>query len=512
MKIQVLVQGEQWLDRAGVRIRYRRIAPHLLQLGSSLSVDVVGTQVDRDRVSADIAILSKCTDARGLAVAEVLRGRGAIIGVDLFDDYFSTGTSPCLPHREMLRQMAERVDFFLCSTARMQQVGRQFAPDMPVHVLNDPFEGFDKATLALRLKEKTERALTDRKFEVLWFGNGDNPVFSVGLEDLAAFGSSLRSLAGGRFDVNLRVLTNMRALGVQNLARLRNLPLPTTIEEWTEEAEREHLDRALISFIPVNFQNFSIAKSLNRGVSALTGGTQVLSTGYQLYDRLGQFVYRDPTQLLDDLASGDLKLRPATLDALGRQMDDLADPENEAAKLNTFLRELDVMRNQAVTVRPRHRASRAVLHGRVSAQAVDALCREVGWLSIASPFTLSERTFDVNIGFIDDSQKVQIRFSRDGLGFVRPEWRSAITEVAGSGGKYVGKMDVPELPGATVIRRLQPAMIETRAGRILHYASVMQATENIIGQILGITALTRSEKESPLMALDSAPSQPLAAK
>ncbi|WP_121118335.1 hypothetical protein [Croceibacterium ferulae] len=505
MNIQVLVQGEQWLNRAGVRIRYRRIAPHLLPLGSSLSVDVIGAQVNRDRVGADVVILSKCTDARGLTVAEVLREKGVIVGVDLFDDYFSTRTGPCLPHREMLRQMAKRVDFFLCSTARMQQVSRQFAPDMPVHVLNDPFDDFDKDALARQLNDKAKSALANRKFEVLWFGNGDNPVFPVGLEDLAAFSASLRKLAGGGFDVNLRVLTNLRALGVHNLARLRNLPVPTTIEEWSEERERECLKQALVSFIPVNFQNFSIAKSLNRGISALTGGTQVLSPGYQLYDKLGSFLYHEPNRLLDDLAAGTLRLRPATLDPLGRQMNDLADPGTEAARLCAFVRELDAARAQTVIARPKQRFSRAVLHGRTSVSSVDGLCRQVGWLSIASPFTSSKRPFDVNIGFFGDRQTVHIRFSREGLKFVRPEWRSSITDFANPSSNFAGGMDVPDGPGATILRRLRPAMIETRAGRILHYASVIQATEDIIGRILEDTALTLSEKENPLMSLGSAP-------
>lgn len=512
MKVQVLVQGEQWLNRAGVRIRYRRIAPHLLPLGSSLSVDVIGAHVDRDRVGADVVILSKCTDARSLAVAEVLREKGAIVGVDLFDDYFSTRTGPCLAHREMLREMADRVDFFLCSTARMRQVGLEFAPDMPVHVLNDPFDGFDKDALAQQLKDKAERALSGRKFQVLWFGNGDNPVFPVGLADLAAFGPSLRSFAEGRFDVDLKVLTNLRALNVENLARLRNLPLPVTIEEWSEEAERQYLDEALISFIPVNFQNFSIAKSLNRGVSALTGGTQVLSTGYQLYDVLGPFVYTDPKLLLGELEGGELKLRPATIEALARQMDDLADPATEASRLNAFMRELQPFRRRLPNSRPSHGFSRAILHGRDSSSAVHGLCQKLGWLSIASPFTTLQRPFDVNVGFVDNGQKLQMRFSREGLKFVRPEWRSMIKDLPDPAGNYAGQMDIPDVLGAASMRRLRPAMIEMRSGRILHYASIMQATEDLVGQILEDMVLTRSEKEAPLLGLRSVASHAVAAQ
>jgi hypothetical protein len=69
----------------------------------------------------------------------------------------------------------------------MRQVAGEFAPGKPCHVLNDPFDKLDQATLGRRLEEKAAKARADRRIDVLWFGNGDNPVFPVGLTDLAAY-------------------------------------------------------------------------------------------------------------------------------------------------------------------------------------------------------------------------------------------------------------------------------------------------------------------------------------
>ena len=83
---------------------------------------------------------------------------------------------------------------------------------------------------------------------------------------------------------------------------LRRLAVPYSVEEWSEERERLLLSRALVSFLPVNAQNFSVVKSLNRAVSALCAGCQVLSSGYPLYESLAPFVYRDPDRLLEIFA------------------------------------------------------------------------------------------------------------------------------------------------------------------------------------------------------------------
>lgn len=503
MRIQVLVQGEQWLDRAGVRIRYRRIGTHLARLGGRLTVDVIGQVAEAGFNDADVVVLSKCTDARGLAMAEMLRSQGVIVGVDLFDDYFSPRTSPCYIHRDFLRQMLRRVDFILCSTPRMSAVGREFAPEMPVHVLNDPLDALDADVLSQRLETKAQFALATASFNILWFGNGDNPLFPVGLTDLAAFGSALRPFARSGFDVTLNVLTNARALGVENLARLRNLPLRVFVDEWSEEGERQALDEALVSFLPVNYQNFSVAKSLNRGISALTGGTQILSSGFPLYASLDRFVYRGAEDLLRDLGSGALRLRADTMDDLAPIMDALADPANEAARFFGFLDDLLARRPRLASFDAAPAGPQAVLHGRRSPAAVQKFCRARGWLSIASPVTNALHKFDVVIGFADGSSAPRILLSPDAASTLAPSLRDTLQQrVAPGHSGLTLELPLPHSAAGAQLAGFLPAMVASRAGRMIHYVQIMEATEAVCAEIFPGVRILRSEQESPLMGLD----------
>lgn len=502
MKIRAIVQSPQWLDRAGVRIRYRRIAQRLESLGGSIAVDVIDNLPSQGLIEDDVVILSKCTDARAFLVTDHLRERGIIVGVDMFDDYFSPGISPCHGHREFFREIARRVDFFLCSTERMREVAREFAPKTPSHVLNDPFDTLDKDRLSQRLPEKARLARETGRIDVVWFGNGDNPVFPVGLIDLAAFAPVLHPLVRSSFDVRMKVLTNLRAMKSENLARLRGLPLPVELEEWSEAGEEEARDASLISFLPVNHQNFSIAKSLNRGISALTGGTQILSAGFDLYSGIGDFVYRDADSLLDDLLADRLRLRPDTLSAFETCMDGLADPANEARRLLMFLRGLqDGARAGARLLQANRKTPRAMIHGRRSSGSTVSFCRDRDVVSIGTPFDLFGRRYDLAFDFGARGGGIRIWVGYAASKAIAPEMQARLMAAHSADSPYPFVMDLPDGPPSSALRPLRAQMLKSRAGQMVHYASVMAAIEAISHQIFPGTQMLQSELESPLMGL-----------
>lgn len=503
MKVRAIVQAEHWLNRAGVRIRYRRIAPHMESLGASIKVDVIDNLENGWLIDNDVVILSKCSDARAMHAAEYLRDRGVIVGIDMFDDYFSPTISPCLGQREFLREMAPRVDFFLCSTERMREVVGEFSPGTPSHVLNDPFDQLDQQRLAHRLAEKSRLALETRRLDLLWFGIGDNPVFPVGMADLAAFAPALQPLVGTGFDVRLKVLTNLRALHSENLARLRAMGLQLELEEWTEEREQAAMDHALLAFIPVNHQNFSIAKSLNRGISALTGGTQILSAGFDLYGAISDFRYRDAGAFLADLEGGSLKVRPATLAALSARMDDLADPGNEAKRLLSFLQQLPAKARPAATrmMSAGRTRSEAVLHGRRSPFAVTTYGSKRDIISIGTPFSKGPRTFDILFDFDEGGQRIEIRVAQSGARAIAPDMQGKLSEAARREATYPFVMSLPDSPEGALLKALKPRMIDTRAGQMVHYVRTMAAIEAISAAMLPATRIFRSELQTPLMGL-----------
>jgi hypothetical protein len=387
MKTVVLVPSPEYRHYAGARIRYGRIAPALEQGGSSLVLQDLGDFAP-ERAEADVFIVSKCYDSRALVAAAVLAERGCLVGIDVFDDYFSQlGDSRLSRYHIWLSQILRSCSFALCSTDAMKRVVEQYQPQLPIHVMNDPGPAFDEQKLAQTLRLKSLHVREMREMIVAWFGNGDNPYFPVGLHDLAAFSSSLRELSRSGLDVQLRILTNSRALTADGLALVKSLPVPATIAEWSEDAEKDLLAEAFLAFLPVNFQPFSAAKSLNRAITALGAGCQVLSDGFPLYRAIDTLVYRDPNSLLQDIEDQSLRHSPDHIGEYQRLIERIASRTTEAGRLADFL---------SVLGRPTASSDTLVLlHGHASSGAAHKLVHSAGGLSVASPYCSARLGFDV---------------------------------------------------------------------------------------------------------------------
>lgn len=499
MKIQIFVRSAEWLNTAGTRIRYKRLQQELARLGVLLSIDPFSAIREGLRLNAEVYLFSKCHDAGALMVADMLREAGALVGFDLFDDYVSSSGSTTVGQRAFQRALKGHADFLLCSTARMAEVVRSFDAIVPVHVLNDPFAAFDDEALTKLLDAKVEAVRTTGRLDLLWFGVGSNPVYPVGLNDLTGFWEALKPLFASGLDVRLKVLTNGEAINGAGLRRLRNLPVPLEIEEWSVAGERAALDRAFAAFLPVNFQNFSIAKSLNRAVTALTHGTQVLWAGHRLYEKLDRFIYDDAQRLLADLATASLRLRRASVEPLRQCLADLAHPAMEAERFLRFLSELPPGDYVAVE----QRQLRAIIHGAESTPAVHYICRTLGWLSLGSPLTRQKLPFDAHIGYFDGSETLELRLSRAALQRLDVDWIQ-LAEPLGKLAKedLTHRLPIDATAGWPNLAALSPRQLATRAGRMVHAGRVMAATQAVYSQIFGAMTTMRSELEMPLPVID----------
>jgi len=387
MRIVVLVPSEDYVGNAGARIRYSRLSPALGELGVSLSLKAIGT-FDSTAADCDAVIISKCTDARALVAATILSDRGIVVGVDLFDDYFSQVTDSRLNrHRHWLAQLLPLCSFAMCSTAPMANIVKAYRADLPVHVLNDPGPAIDLARLREQLLEKRSDAVATGQIRLGWFGIGDNPQFPVGISDLASYAGAISTLSAGRFAVELSILTNVRALDAERLAMISSLPVIATIDEWSEEREADLLRKSLVCLLPVNAQSFSTAKSLNRAVTALSSGAQVLSLGYPLYAPFDAFIYRDPVEVLDDLSAGELRLSNASLDRFCDRLDEMASTSREAKALVAFLQTVKSILGPR---RPIY-----LIHGASTNGAAHKAVQAVGGLSVATPFCTAQLGFDI---------------------------------------------------------------------------------------------------------------------
>lgn len=489
MKLTIIVSSTQYLRSAGNRIRYQRLVEPLAQLGCTLSIAVIDAlDVKNAPTAQDIFLFSKVQDARGIALAHTLRAGGARVGVDLFDDYFSqVDDARFAPQRVWLARMAQTSDFFLCSTERMKQVAEHSFGPIVGHVLNDPFERFDRDRLAPRMEAKLRKAMEARCISLLWFGMGDNPNFPVGLHDLAHQGRIIEDFLNLGFEVKLTVLTNERALDSSGLALLRRLPVRPNIELWTQPREQALLEESLLSFLPVNAQGFSIAKSLNRAVTALASGTQLLSVGYPLYAPLDAFLYRDAASFIDDLSTGTLRVSGATLGALGDQLDRLSNPITEAESLLSFLQAIASSPSSTVD------GSRlAIVHGERSTGAIHKFAQQRQWLSFASPYASPGLSYDAHLAAFEPGGAPSLRMSARVASTLRGHFAKRAKSISDRN-KAVLELRPADF-GQDIFVLLANATPEARTGtKIALYPKVIDATRRVYTELFGPLVFIDSE-------------------
>ncbi len=508
MKLCVVAPSEEYLRLAGVRIRYRRIADHLEALGHALSIELIDNLRSSSQFKDDAYLFSKCYDARSRLIGRLLRGQGRHVGVDLFDDYFSQqDDSRFVCHRDWLHAMAGVADFFLCSTPRMHAVASQFLAGVPGHILNDPFDRADPQRITEACARNLERTLRTDRIDVAWFGVGDNPHFAVGLRDLHAFGHVLARLGRGGRSVRLRILTNRRALDADGLARLQRLPVAWDLDEWSVEAEEALLADSLAAFIPVNAQPFSIAKSLNRAVSALTAGTQVLSGGHALYQPLADLVYRAPEALLADLQAQRLLLREDSVPALLALLDLHGSPLHEAQRCASFLQA--IQQRSSLPAKNANQPQLGILHGVRSLGVVHQTAQRLKQLSIGSPFSIPTLNYDLRLATLPDGS-LAVHLSDTARARLAPAMQQRLTPAKSITGRDVHELDAAVLPAAATAVLRQHLHLPTRAHKLVAYGPVMQAMQVIALALFPGLDIQASEAEPPFHRPRPTQDQPMA--
>ena len=506
MKICVLVPSEDHLATAGVRIRYERIGAGLRARGHELSVMVIDNVLPLGKQLADIYLLCKCHDARSLILAAELRARGIHLGADFFDDYYTLGGDSRFVHiREWLRDIGPYLTFALCSTPPMQESLRSLLPHLPCHMMNDPYDAVDSSQLGQAIARKIDKVNSTGILDIGWFGIGDNPHFAVGLSDLKDFGWVLDGFNRAGLQPRLSILTNRRAMTPDRLALLTRLPVPYRLEEWTEAGEHQLVQESYVCFLPVNAQRFSIVKSLNRCVTALTGGSQVLTAGYPLYADMGDYIYSGSHGVIADIAAGTPRLRQETLPGLLALMRGNADPQQEAAGLAAFLESLGspVKTGEGAPFL-------AVIHGRLSTGLVHKFAQRLGHISVAGPWSPAALNYDVKVGRIPGGP-AGMQLSEKALKRLRPEHASRVEIFTASDGRKI-----PFLPLNGALGDLAEFQDAARLGfdsvLIAEYSYLMNAAGAAVNDHFDVTAIVHSEYAPPYWnAAKRRPSGPQAA-
>ena len=193
MKITFIVPSPQWLTAAGVRIRYKRLKPFFYDKGCNISIIPLQDITERCIQESDVVIISKIFSSDSLYIISLCRTLDVKVGLDLFDDYFSDQRlSVFRKFQDWLELASKIIDFIICSTDRMKNVASDYIDPGLIHKINDTRDSSITFSETEDLLDQKRYAFFHKKeFNVLWFGIGDNPYFSVGINDLANYSNAL---------------------------------------------------------------------------------------------------------------------------------------------------------------------------------------------------------------------------------------------------------------------------------------------------------------------------------
>jgi hypothetical protein len=339
MILTIIIPSKQWIESAGVRIRYKRLRPCFEAAGVDLRIIPLEQVTNSCIESSNLVIISKIFELDSIKIISVCQNSGIRVGIDLFDDYFSDPKlSIFSKQHDWLRLAAKMCDFAICSTEKMKLVAGQFFDIKYVHQINDTKDPCITHDETRRLiNRKLESFNRSGTLKILWFGIGDNPCFDVGIKDLNSYSNFLFQIAKRCSPVTFTILTNERALTPENLTSISYLPMKASIEIWSEKSEEMLLRESDIAFMPVSHQNFSTAKSTNRCLTALTYGCQVLSNGFNLYSDFSKLIYDSTEDLINDCKSCKFRLNKDSAVVFEKICKESFDCEVEVSKLLKFL-------------------------------------------------------------------------------------------------------------------------------------------------------------------------------
>jgi len=430
MKICVLISDSGLPLSAGIRIRYQRIIERLKSRGVLLEIKAMQEFMRPQSLIHDVYIISKCYDARSLLIARILSDNQKLVGIDLFDDYFSyIYDSRFTRFRAWFDSLRGNIDFVLCSTTSMQTLSKKLSPELPSFVMNDPSPPINVEVISDNIRSKIINALDTKKIKICWFGIGDNPNFPLGLIDLVSYGGLLQSLNSYSFDVELSILTNKRAMTAEGLFMLRRLSVPYTIEEWTENREEKLLKNSLVSFLPVNSQNFSIVKSLNRAITSLSSGAQVLSAGYPLYQSLSPFIYRKSEKIIQDIVSKKTLLDENSVTDFIHLLEKYGNPGIEADKFCENIASINKKNHLHAPARVKNsqKPLAAVIHGILTHGLVHKFSNSHKALSVSSPFCNAGYNFDVRVVFDKNKTNLEVFLSNKTCSLINQDLQKFIS-------------------------------------------------------------------------------------
>jgi hypothetical protein len=305
------------LDPKLASIRYRVLKPlaELQQIGFPIEL----YDPAKGPAAYRAVIFSKCQSKHGLDVFRSVKAAGGRVVYDICDNLFAAHRAGRASKSRLSRacRMLCEADALTFSTSVLQ---RQIESEvdglcaMRIVVPDTLDTEDDEPGIPGRASRRSLRRLddflrtNDKALHAIWFGNSLGKVAG-----LAHLSRSVRRLEdfSSRHPITLTVMSNSRLSYLRQSWRWR---VPSHYVPWSLELSRTVVARHRLSVIPVEHNDYTAGKTLNRPATALLAGLAVIADPIPSYTELAAFIeLADWQRGLQEAAewTGDLKNRIA---------------------------------------------------------------------------------------------------------------------------------------------------------------------------------------------------------
>lgn len=273
-------------------IRYRLLQP-------LAALQDAGVPIERWRADHgggyEATIFCKSHSAEAVTIARAARASGRRVIVDLCDNLFAA-------HRvghasagrvERLTEMLRLADRLTFSTATLAEQIAQEVPGLaaPIEVIPDTLDVDPPAPVGLSLAERGTLAMLRRfhrrhagALHCVWFGKSLGR--ASGYAHLGAAAAHLERFAE-RHPVTLTIVSNA---WLRFRRARRDWSIPTHYCPWTLATAQPVLAMHRVAVIPVEGNDYTAGKTMNRPATALLAGLGVVADAIPSYEELRPFI------------------------------------------------------------------------------------------------------------------------------------------------------------------------------------------------------------------------------
>lgn len=325
------------LDIASFRIRSALPAYYLERLGwHNIVIEEPFTIRSLDGVHSIIFV--KSFSHHDLKLAQQAKSLGINVHIDICDNILSANY-PKMPQYECFKEITEISDSIITTGEELKKFFQNHFPKSKIEVIPDQVENleilkdlekeiaifkarglriqsfwffrfayshsknFSKASkkILLRVRNKLQRLmkvnppidlnsheLTGLK-TVIWFGNSGGGPGNFGIQSLADIAPELMS-AQKKHPFKLKVISNSYA---KYVSMIKPLPIPSEYVKWTFKGIFHELKKADVCLVPNSKDDFSIFKSPNRSLLALSLDVPVVATYIPSLESISPYILHD---------------------------------------------------------------------------------------------------------------------------------------------------------------------------------------------------------------------------